>query len=33
MENLKPEGVWLGIKGVENEETAASVIKKMPRWK
>jgi hypothetical protein len=33
MENLKPEGVWLGIKGVENEETAASVIKKVSRWK
>lgn len=33
MENLKPEGVWLGVGGVQDEETASSLIKKISKWR
>jgi len=33
MENLKPDGVWLRINGIEDEETAASIIRKVSKWK
>jgi hypothetical protein len=33
MENLKPEGVWLGVSGVGDEESAASIIRKISKWK
>ena len=33
MENLKPEGVWLNIKGVEDEEAASFIIRKLSKWK
>ena len=33
MENLKPEGVWLGIHGVEDEETAGALIRKISKWR
>jgi hypothetical protein len=33
MENLKPEGVWLRISGIEDEESASSLIRKVSKWK
>jgi hypothetical protein len=33
MENLRPEGVWLGIGGVQDEESASALIKKVSRWR
>jgi len=33
MENLRPEGLWLGIQGVENHEQAGAAIAKISRWK
>lgn len=33
MENLKPEGVWLGISGIEDVESAAAIIRKVSKWK
>ena len=33
-ENLKPEGIWIGgISGVDNEETASYVLKRVEQWK
>lgn len=33
MENLRPEGLWIGVHGVENQEQAEAVIKKISTWK
>ncbi|HCE43534.1 MAG TPA: hypothetical protein DET40_08300 [Lentisphaeria bacterium] len=33
MENLKPEGVWLRVADVKDEETASAIIKKISKWK
>ncbi|OGV40391.1 MAG: hypothetical protein A2X48_23760 [Lentisphaerae bacterium GWF2_49_21] len=33
MENLKPEGVWLRVGDIKDEETASAIIKKISRWK
>ena len=33
MENLKPEGTWLRVSDVNDEETASTIIKKISKWK
>ncbi len=33
MENLRPEGVWLGVSGIKDEEMASAMLKKVSRWK
>ena len=33
MENLRPEGVWMQVEGVENEDQGEAVLKKVSRWK
>ncbi|MEI6424543.1 MAG: trimethylamine corrinoid protein 2, partial [Lentisphaerota bacterium] len=33
MENLRPEGVWLGIRGIEDEGEASSLIRKVSKWR
>ena len=33
MENLRPEGVWLGVGGVPDRETAEAIVKKVARWR
>ncbi|NOU36643.1 MAG: trimethylamine corrinoid protein 2 [Kiritimatiellaceae bacterium] len=33
IENLRPEGVWMGVCGIESEEHGAAVLKKINRWK
>jgi hypothetical protein len=33
MDNLRPEGVWLGIDGVKDREEAHALIKKVAGWK
>jgi len=33
MENLKPEGVWLRVTDVKDEETALSMLKAISNWK
>ena len=33
MENLRPEGLWIGLCGVENEEHGEAMLKKISEWK
>jgi hypothetical protein len=33
MENLRPEGVWIGMGGVPNREAAEYVLKKVAQWR
>ncbi|MHB1462903.1 MAG: uroporphyrinogen decarboxylase/cobalamine-independent methonine synthase family protein [Armatimonadota bacterium] len=33
MANLKPEGVWLSLGGVPDDETALAVLRKLENWK
>lgn len=33
IENLRPEGVWLGLGGVADHDTAQAVLRKMENWK
>jgi hypothetical protein len=32
MENLRPEGLWLSINGIEDREHAENVVKRIGRW-
>jgi hypothetical protein len=32
MENLRPEGVWLGLAGVQNREHGQQVLAKLQTW-
>lgn len=33
MENLRPEGVWLRIYGINDADSASAIIKKVAKWK
>jgi hypothetical protein len=33
MQNLRPEGVWLGVSGIENRDDADAVLKQVARWR
>lgn len=33
MENLRPEGLWIGLSGVQDREQAEALLKKVARWK
>ncbi|MCJ7822697.1 MAG: hypothetical protein MUQ26_06430, partial [Armatimonadetes bacterium] len=33
MEHLRPEGVWIGMAGVPDREAAATVLRKVDRWR
>jgi hypothetical protein len=33
MENLRPEGLWIGVNGVADREQAEAVLKKIARWR
>jgi len=33
MENLRPEGLWIGLSGVQDREQARAVLKKLMTWK
>ena len=33
MENLRPEGVWLRVSGINDADSASAIIKKVSKWK
>lgn len=33
MENLRPEGLWLGLYGIDSADTAKSILKRIRQWR